>query len=58
MTKGNGLMALTGVFGAISSAGSALSELSNDSARCVEILNIMVFAGNYIEKTFDMNDKD
>ncbi len=58
MTKGNGIMALTGVFGAISSAGSALTELSNDANRCVEILNIMVFAGNYIEQIFDMNDND
>ena len=58
MTQGNGLMALTGIFGAISSAGSSLTELGEDSERCVAIANIMCYCGNLIEENFDMQDQD
>ena len=58
LTKGNGLMALTGVFGAISGAGSTLSAIGEDQDRCAKIANIMCLCGNYIEERFDMTDKD
>ena len=51
-------MALTGIFGAISSAGSTLSQLSDDQTRCVAIANIMAHCGNQIEENFDMDDED
>jgi len=58
MTKGNGVMALTGIFSAISSATSTLTELSEDTERCVAIANIMCYCGNYIEEIFGMEDED
>lgn len=58
VTQGNGLMALTGVFGAISSAGSTLSQMTDDQNRCATIANIMCHCGNNIETVFDMNDPD
>lgn len=58
VTKGNGLMAITGVFGAITSAGSTLSQLSDDQTRCAAIANIMAYCGNQIEEQFDMADED
>ncbi len=58
VTKGNGLMALTGVFGAITSAGSTLTQLSEDQTRCAAIANIMAHCGNEIEENFDMADED
>lgn len=58
LTKGEGLMALTGVIGAISSATSVLGELNEENDRCVAIANIMCWCGNYIESTFDMEDED
>ena len=58
VTKGNGLMAFTGVFGAITSAGSTLGQLSDDQQRCVSIANIMAHCGNGIEENFDMADPD
>ena len=57
-TKGDGLMALTGLFGALSSAGSVMSALSEDTERCVTIANIMFLCGNYISEVFDMKDRD
>lgn len=57
-TKGDGLMALTGLFGAISSAGSVLNSLTEDSDRCVAIANIMFWCGNHISEIFDMEDED
>lgn len=58
MTQGNGLMAITGLFGAITSAGSTLSALTEDTNRCVTIANIMCYCGLYIEEEFDMEDPD
>lgn len=58
LTQGNGLMAITGLFGAISSAGSTLTALSEDTERCVAIANIMCYCGNYIESQFNMEDPD
>ena len=57
-TKGDGLIALTGLFGAISSAGSVLTALSEDNTRCVAAANIMVTCGNIISSTFSMEDND
>lgn len=58
VTKGNGVMALTGVVGALSSFGSMSNALSEHSARCVDIANILINCGNEIEEYFDMNDND
>ena len=58
LTKGNGVMALTGVVGAISSANSTANALSEHRDRCCSSANIMCLCGNYIEQYFDMNDKD
>lgn len=57
-TKGNGMMALTGVGGMISGAASTTSELKENMQRCFRIANIMCDCGNYIEAIFDMNDED
>ena len=57
-TKGDGLMALTGLFGAISSANSVVTSLNEDNERCVAAANIMFCCGNYISAVFDMNDED
>lgn len=57
-TKGDGLVALTGLFGAISSAGSVLNSLSEDNARCVAAANIMFHCGNCVSNIFDMEDND
>lgn len=58
VTKGDGVIALTGLFGAISSAGSVLTALTEDNQRCVAIANIMFYCGNYVSAIFDMNDED
>lgn len=58
LTKGNGVIALTGVSGAISSLTSTDSALNEEANRWVSIANIMCNCGNYIEKYFNMNDKD
>ena len=58
LTKGDGIMALTGLFGAITSATNVLTELSEDTERCATIANIMCYCGNYIEDIFDMKDED
>ncbi len=58
VTKGSGLMALTGIMGAISSASSVGEALNEDSDRCLAAANILCVCGNTIEKTFDMNDTD
>lgn len=58
VTKGNGMMALTGVGGLISSASSTGNALTEDANRCFSIANVMILCGNYIESTFDMNVED
>ncbi len=56
-TKGNGVMALTGVVGAISSISSTGNAIQEDSNRCLHIANIMICCGNSIENIFDMTDE-
>ncbi|MBE5733378.1 MAG: hypothetical protein E7353_10210 [Clostridiales bacterium] len=56
VTKGNGFMALTGVFGAVNALGAKGSAILEDQKRCVAIANIMCVLGNLIESMFDMND--
>ncbi len=56
-TKGNGMMALTGVGGAISSVSSTSKALEEDKTRRVNIANIIFICGNCVEKYFDMNDE-
>ncbi len=58
VTKGSGLMALTGIMGAISSATSVSEALNEDSDRCIAAANILCVCGNTIEETFDMNDEN
>ncbi len=58
MTKGNGMIALTGITGALSSMNSTGEALNEDQNRCMNIANIMCYCGNYIEHYFDMNDED
>lgn len=58
LTKGNGMMALTGIGGMISSATSTTNALNENLNRCANIANIMCYCGNFIEETFDMNDQD
>ena len=58
VTKGNGLLSLTGVFGAVSGISSTLSEINEDQERCCAAANIMFNCGNYISEMFDMEDED
>lgn len=58
MTEGNGMIALAGVSGMITSVNSTRKEIEEDSSRCCTIANIMCHCGNYIEDYFDMNDED
>lgn len=58
VTKGNGILSLTGVFGAVTGISSTLSEIDEDAERCVAAANIMFYCGNYISDIFDMNDGD
>ena len=58
VTKGNKLMALTGLFGAITSGESYVTELNEDSERCTAVANIMFNCGNYISEIFDMSVAD
>lgn len=58
LTKGNGMMALTGVGGIITSATSTTNAKNENRLRCFNIANIMCTCGNCIEAYFDMNDKE
>lgn len=58
LTEGNGLLALTGVRGAISSYNSYSEHLDEHKERCEKIVSIMYNCGTSIEKTFNMNDED
>lgn len=58
MTKGNGMMALTGISGMISSVSSTGNALSEDQNRCFHIANLMCYCGNAIESHFGMEDED
>jgi hypothetical protein len=58
ITKGNGMIALTGVTGAISSFGSSVNALAEDNERCLNIANIMYNCGNAIDQYFEMADID
>ena len=51
-------MALTGVFGAITSISETTSAQDEDQTRRVAIANIMCYCGLYIEERFDMTDED
>ncbi len=55
VTKGNGMIALTGVTGAVSSLNATGSALAEDKARCATIAQMMRVCGDKITKTFDMN---
>lgn len=57
-TKGTGLVALTGIIGAISSLGSLGNALSENSTRFAIIGWIMNQCGNEIELKFGLEDSD
>lgn len=57
-TKGTGVMALTGITGAISSLGSFGNALSENSTRYARIGLIMCQCGNEIELKFGLEDSD
>lgn len=56
MTKGNGMMALTGLSGMISSLSSTGNSLIENSERCFNIATIMINCGDAIEYYFNMED--
>lgn len=58
MTKGNGLMALTGISGMISSVTSTNEAISEDQDRCFHIAKMMYACGNAVETYFGMEDED
>lgn len=57
-TKGTGVMALTGITGAISSLGSLGNALTENSTRYANIGWIMCQCGNEIELKFGLEDSD
>lgn len=57
VTRGNGMMALTGVSGALSGLASTGNAIDEDKTRCSDIANIMCYCGNYIEEIFGMSDR-
>lgn len=58
VTKGNGLIALTGVIGAASSLNSTGNALVENKERYSFIADIMCACGDNIEHYFDLQDKD
>ncbi len=58
MTKGNGMMALTSISGALHSAVSTGTEIGEDQKRRLHAANILYYCGNLIESTFSMQDQD
>ena len=58
VTKGTGVMALTGVTGIISSLAHTGNAVSEDQDRCFKIAKLMGICGNGIEIYFDMQDAD
>lgn len=58
LTKGNGLMALTGIIGAASSLGSTANALVENQTRYAFISDIMSTCGNEIECNFSLEDND
>lgn len=57
LTEGSGLMALTGITGAIGSVGRLRKELAEHNERCGKIALILYVCGTNIEKNFDMSDE-
>lgn len=58
LTKGNGLMALTGIIGTVSSLGSTANALVENQTRYSFIADIMCTCGNEIERNFGLEDND
>lgn len=58
VTKGNGLIALTGVIGAASSLNSTGNALVENQERYSFVADIMCACGDNIERYFDLQDKD
>lgn len=57
ITKGNGLMILTGVVGAISSLSSTGEAILEDQTRCLHITNIVWYCGTAVETYFGTDDE-
>lgn len=58
MTKGNGVMALTGITGIISSVSSTGSALNENQTRYFHIANMMCVCGNAVELYCGLDDSD
>lgn len=58
LTKGNGLIALTGIIGAVSSLGATANALLENQTRYSFIADIMRVCGDEIERNFGLKDND
>lgn len=58
LTKGNGIMALTGITGLVSSIADSSEKMDEEVDRCVAIANILCYCGNAVEEYFGLEDKD
>ena len=58
ITKGNGVIALTGVTGIVSSLSSTGNALNENQTRQFHIANMLCTCGNAIELYFDLDDAD
>jgi len=57
VTRGNGAMAMTGIYGAASSLDAKRKARYESAQRSVNIANIMCCCGNAIESTFGMQEE-
>ncbi len=58
LTKGTGMIALTGISGMITSGNMTVNASNTARAYCLNIAQIMLDCGNNIESHFDMSDSD
>ena len=58
ITKGNGIMALTGITGLVHSVTDSAEKMDEEMERCVAIANILCACGNAVENQFGLEDKD
>lgn len=58
ITKGNGIMALTGITGLVHSVTDSAEKMDEEMDRCVAIANILCYCGNAVEAYFGLDDPD
>lgn len=56
LTKGNGLMALTGITGLVTSVTDSAEKMDEEMDRWVAIANILCYCGNAVENHFGLDD--